>query len=151
VVSDRAGMSGSLAYVNGATFESHAATIASADASSVTVSTTLVAAGGDSRYLSVELHGLRAGATARPQTAEDARACLTIVSAPTQSCFALAGTVDVRALSSSCWEDERGSTVCADDVDLTIHLAASDPGVWFHVDLDLVRVEHWADTQCPVD
>jgi hypothetical protein len=153
VVSDRAGVSGTIAYKSGlgTAFRTDDATLDTVSPSSVALSAKLTAAGGDWRDVAVELNGLKAGETAQPKSVDDAKACLVTANGAAPTCFALVGTVEVRALKTDCWVHESGIARCADDVDLTIHLATTDPSISLHVDLDLARIEHWAEAKCEED
>ena len=103
------------------------------------------------RATRVTIEGLSVGTTKTLDDTTHAEACLVQKTAAAPTCRPLGGTVEVRQLDASCWTHESGISVCAENIDVTLHASSQKDGVDLHVDLDVVRTEHWNDTTCEAD
>lgn len=99
----------------------------------------------------VSIEGLSVGPTKTLDDATHAEACLVQKTDAAPTCLPLTGTVEVRKLDADCWTHESGISVCAENIDVTLHASSQQDGIDLHVDVDVVRTEHWTDTTCEAD
>jgi hypothetical protein len=148
VVTDRRSITGEVVYTPGSTRTPLAmtrATLWSIGRSTLEIDIEL---GGGARAARLELEGLAVG-TARELGGESVgRACMVLQTGAARTCLSLRGTVEVRRLAKECFHHESGVSVCADDLDVSIHAKTEDAGVALDVDLDIVEAQRWTDPDC---
>lgn len=151
VTTDRDTVRGTAVYTPGSTAEPFAladAKVWSMGRSALDLDVIVRSAHEGSRSVRVRLSGL---STKGPQTLGgpvEGRACLVLQSDAPSTCLPLAGTVDVRRLDADCFHHESGVSVCAENVDVSLHATVDDHGVAMRLDLDVDRAQRWRDAAC---
>lgn len=150
VARDHDALTGTAVYRPASTttpFEMSGASLWSLGRSTLEIDVTMKSVEG-TRAVHVALTDLREGATQTLGQDAHGEACLVLQTNAAPTCLALAGTVEVRRLSSDCYNHESGVSLCAENVDVSLHATADERGLSMRLDLDVSRAEHWTDAAC---
>lgn len=120
----------------------------SASSSSLELTASLQAENLDQRALRITFTKLKVGSSqALPGDAEG-KACLVLQTEAPETCLPLAGSIEVGTLSVDCFEHESGVSICAENVDVTIHAAPTGTDVSLPLELHVTKHQHWDDASC---
>jgi hypothetical protein len=151
VVTDRDATTGTIIYRPGSTktpFEMSRNDIWSVGRSSLEVDVVLTSPTESARTARLVLEGLARGPS-KPLTEGTAgRLCLVLSTGAAPTCLSLEGNVEVRRLEIECFNHESGISLCAENVDVTVHATSQEKGVSLQVDVDVGRAQHWTDPEC---
>jgi hypothetical protein len=103
------------------------------------------------RPLQILIDRLASGSTKNLAHDESAKACLSVQGGAPPACLLLDGSVEVRKLDKGDCKGNENITMCADDVDLTIHATSHDLGLSLAIDLDVVEATKWTPSTCGPD
>jgi hypothetical protein len=154
VATDRDTVSGTVVYQPASTntpFTFSEGRIWSVGRSSLEVDIGLRSESSVERTARISLSGLTPGPSQALTGSTLGQACLVLQTAAAPTCLTLTGTVDVRRLDSDCYNHESGVSLCADNVDVSLHASTDDNGVSMQLTLDIVRAEHWTSEMCRDD
>lgn len=130
-----------------AAFEMSGASVWSVGPSTLEIDVALKSVEG-TRAVHVALTDLKEGGTQTLGQDAHGEACLVLQTGAEPTCLALAGTVEVRRLSTDCYNHESGVSLCAENVDVSLHAAVDERGLSMRLDLEISRAEHWTDATC---